>query len=261
MALILKLEVGIWSWRLEYPWLTLFRSVVGGSSYIAFYMSIVSLPLATATTVFFIAPILVTVLSIFVFKEQVGPRRWMAVLVGFAGVIVIINPAKGISDPAVFLALYAAVAYAVVVMITRHIGRAQSAISMAINSMLVYFVVAGACGLLFGGGELAYTGNPNLEFLLRGWVMPSSADLLLLLICSTLASVGFYGITMAYQYAEVSFIAPFEYLMMPLSVLWGYLIWSEMPPVTTYLGIALIITSGMYVLHRDNRLKQQQVSA
>ena len=256
MFLILKMETGSWSLKLKYPRLTIFRGIIGCSCYISFYMSIVSLPLATATTIFFIAPILVTVISVFLFKEQVGPRRWMAVIVGFTGVLMIVDPVGGIDDPAVYFALYAACSYAVVVIITRHIGRAQGAVSMALSSMLVFFGVSTICGLLFGQGQFTYQGHPGLEFLLRGWTTPSVDDLILLLLCSFLASVGFYGLIQAYRYAEASFIAPFEYLTMPLAVLWGYLFWGEVPPLTTYLGISLIIGSGLYVLHRETQLKR-----
>ncbi len=128
---------------------------------------------------------------------------------------------------------------------------------MALSSMLVFFFVSGICGLLFGGGQIAYQGHPSLEFLLRGWIVPSLDDLGLLLLCSLFASIGFYGLIQAYRYAEASFIAPFEYLTMPLAVLWGYLFWGEVPPLTTYLGISLIIGSGLYVLHRETKLKRQ----
>lgn len=82
MFWILKLETGNWALRVKHPWLLTLRGVVGCSCYISFYMSIVSLPLATATTIFFVAPILVTVISVFLFKEHVGLRRWVAVIIG-----------------------------------------------------------------------------------------------------------------------------------------------------------------------------------
>ncbi|MFT7673707.1 MAG: S-adenosylmethionine uptake transporter [Gammaproteobacteria bacterium] len=260
MFVILKLETGSWSPRLKHPWLTTIRGIVGCSCYISFYMSIASLPLATSTTIFFLAPIMVTVISIFVFKEHVGPRRWMAVIVGFMGIVVIVNPAEGVRDPAVFFALYSACTYAIVIIITRHVGPSQSAISLALNSMLIFFVVSGICGLVFGDGSLSFSDNPSLQFLLREWIVPSYGDLLLLLACSALASFGFYGLIQAYRHAEASFVAPFEYVTMPLAVLWGYLFWNEIPPLTTYLGILLIIGSGVYVLHREALVKRQALA-
>jgi drug/metabolite transporter (DMT)-like permease len=260
MFVILKLETGSWLPKLKYPWLTTLRGVIGCSCYISFYMSIASLPLATSTTIFFLAPIMVTVISIFIFKEQVGPRRWMAVIIGFMGVVVIVNPGEGVRDPAVFFALYSAVTYAIVIIITRYVGPSQSAIILTLNSMLVFFVVSGICGLAFGDGSLSFSDNPSLQFLLRAWIVPSSSDLLLLLACSALASFGFYGLIQAYRHAEASFVAPFEYATMPLAVLWGYLFWGEIPPFTTYLGISLIIGSGVYALHREAQLNRQSLA-
>lgn len=257
MLLILKMETGLWTPKFKSPRLMFLRGFIHCCCYISFYMSIVSLPLATATTIFFIAPILVTVISVFLFKEKVGPRRWVAVISGFAGVMIIVDPVAGIDDPAIYFALFSAISYSVSVIITRHIGKEQGAVSMALSSMLIFFLVSGLCGLIFGDGGVAYSGHPGLEFLLRGWTVPSTHDLLLLLACSLLGSIGLYGLIQAYRFAEVSFIVPFEYLAMPLAVLWGYLFWGEVPPVTTYLGIALIIGSGLYVLHRETVLKRR----
>jgi len=113
-------------------------------------------------------------------------------------------------------------------------------------------------GLIMGDGKFAGGGNPSLDFLFRAWVVPDRADLPLLLILGVFASVGGYFISQAYRLGEAALVAPFEYLAMPLSILLGLLIFDEWPDVVAWVGIALVLGSGLYTVWRENQLAKRQ---
>lgn len=231
--------------------LNLLRGCLGLSSYMAYYMSLQALPLAEATAIFFTAPLVVTMLSALVLRESIGMRRWSAILIGFAGVLMIVQPSQNSLSPASVLPFLAACTYATSIIITRHVGKMQSGASIAFYSMLVFTVVSGLAGLLIGRNDFNLISHPSVDFLLRPWVMPTILDAGIIGICGLIAASGFYCLAQGYKVAPASIVAPFEFIAMPLAVLWGWVVWSEVPNFLAFLGITTIIASGLYVLKRE----------
>lgn len=256
MALLVYWDGGFSSLRVKHPWLNLLRSLLGVCSYTAFYMSLASLPLAEVTAIFFVAPLSVTLFSALFLREAVGTRRWIAVIVGFAGVLVIVQPAGGGLEPAALLPLAAAITYACSMVMTRRIGRTQTGASLAFISMLVFVAASAVAGAIAGDGRFADESHPSLSFLLRAWVLPDEEGLLLIGICGFIAAFGFYCLSQGYRVAPASIVAPFEFVAMPLAIFWGIVFWGEYPPLSTLGGIALIIGGGLYALHREAARKR-----
>ena len=252
MAAMVVFRGGFSAFRTRHPFLLTLRSALMVSSYVLYYLAMAAVPIADVTAIFFVAPLVTTALSIFFLKESVGPRRWAAVGIGFVGVLVIVQPGGDSLDPAALFVLGSSAAYAGSLIITRRVGRTQSGASLAFFGMLGFIVISGIGGLAFGDGSLAGNGHPSLEFLFRAWVMPTPHEWLLLVACAFIASCGFYCLSQGYRVAPASVVAPFEYIAMPLAVIWGFTVWNEVPAATTFLGIALIIGSGLYVLHREH---------
>lgn len=252
MAVLVWLRGGFQAFRTRHPLLLAVRSFLMVISYVLYYLAMAAVPIADVTAIFFVAPLITTMFAIAFLKETVGLRRWAAVGIGFVGVVVIVRPGSGAMEPAALLALAASFSYAGSIMITRRVGRAQCGASLAFYGMLGFVVLSGIGGAAIGDGEFAGNAHPSLAFLTRGWAVPQAGDWVLIGVCAAIATCGFYCLSQGYRVAPASVAAPFEYVAMPLAVIWGLAVWREVPAVTTYLGIALIVGSGFYVLHREH---------
>ena len=253
--------IGWLAWRerdavvfsIQQPWLHAVRGSLGLLSFTTYYMAIAALPLATVAALAFAAPLFVTALSALVLHESVDGRAWRAVLVGFVGVLVVMRPGAAAFDPAALLAVLSALCYALTQTITRQLGRTHSGATIVLTATLVAAVVAGASGLIAGGGGREGGLHPSLAFLVRGWRIPSWDALARMTVCGLIAAVGIYCLTQAYRVAPASTVAPFEYIMIAWAVLWGYLVWGDVPGPSTVIGVATTVGAGVYVLHHQAR--------
>lgn len=251
MALFVFWEGGFSTLRTPQAGLQVTRGLLQLFSYMTYYMGLAVLPIADNTAIFFVSPLFVTVFSMIFLGEKVGLRRFLAVLAGFGGVLVIVQPGSGTFGIAALLPLVAAVTYSGSIMITRKLGRAHTGASMAFYAMMTFLVVSSFAGAVVGDGSYATNIHPSLDFLTRSWQTPTLRDMMLLVLCGVIAACGFYCLAQGYRIAQPSVVAPFEYVAMPLAALWGFAVWDEIPGMTTILGISLIVFSGLYVLHRE----------
>ncbi len=219
-----------------------------------FFLGLAAMELATAVAIFFVSPLVITVFSVIFLGETVGPRRWGAIIVGFAGVLIILRPGSDAFQLASLLPLVAAVAYAGIHMITRKIGGTESAATMAVYIQLTFIAVCVLIGLLVGDGRFGEQADPSLRFLLRAWEWPVVADYWIFAVLGFGVGVAGFLISQAYRVAEAAFVAPFEYLAMPLAVLWGYVVFAEVPDRLTLVGAALILGAGLFSLWRETRV-------
>ncbi len=251
LAIFVPLEGGYRNLATRRPALHLARGLAIVCANIMFLMGLASLPLGEATALFFIAPLFITVLSVLLLGERVGPRRWIAVLVGLSGIVVMLRPGDEIFRAAALFPVAAAFAYASMQIMTRKLGVAEKASTMAFYIQITFIAVSSGIGLSVGDGRFAGGTGPSLEFLLRAWVWPSGGDALIILGIGGLNAMGAYLISQAYRTSEAGLIAPFEYLAMPLAVFWGVVMWGDWPDAVTWIGIALIGGSGLYVFYRE----------
>ena len=241
------------------PWLHAARGALGLVSFTSYYMALAAMPMATVTAVAFAAPLFVTVLSARVLGEPVDRSSWLAVLVGFVGVLVVLRPGARTFEPAALLALLSALTYASSQTITRELGRTNSGASIAFTSTLVAVVVAAVSGLVAGGGgDRGADLHPSLAFLVRGWAAPSWGDFGRMVLCGLISGVGMYCFTQGYRVAPPSTVAPFEYVMIGWSALWGYVFWGDVPGPTTLVGVAATVAGGVYVLQHQARSQRER---
>lgn len=251
LAILVPLEGGYAGLRTRRWKLHLLRGLAVVVANMTFFTGLASLPLGEATAIFFIAPLLITLLSVPLLGEKVGLRRLLAILVGLAGVVVMLRPGSSGFQWAFLFPLTAALAYALLQIMTRKLGMAEKASTMAFYIQLTFVLVSGSIGLAVGHGGFAGSGNPSFEFLLRAWVWPSTGDFLIMLVIGTLNGMGGYLISQAYRVSQAALIAPFEYLAVPLAVFWSVMIWGEWPDAIAWLGISLIAGAGLYVFYRE----------
>jgi len=223
----------------------------------AFFLGIATLPLAEGVALFFVAPLIITVFSVVFLKETVGPRRWVAVVLGLVGVGIMLRPGTEAFQPAALLPIASAFGYAGLHIMTRHIGRTESSAALAFYIQVTFILVSGVIGLAVGDGRFAGSGDPSLEFMLRAWTMPSPRDWAILAVVGLASACGGFLIGQAYKLSEAALVAPFEYLSIVMAVIWGRVIFGERPDIVALLGISLILFSGLYMIWREAKMRRQ----
>ena len=229
-------------------WLAL-RGLILVVSYTSYYLAIPAMPLAQVIALWFTTPLFVVALAGPLLGERVGPERWIATIIGFAGVLVMVKPFSAAFDIAALLPVVSAVTYGTAQLMARRMGVTESAAVMSFYQNLMYFLIAGLVALWLGDGRFAGGDNGSLDFLLRPWVTPTTEHLLMLAACGPIAAAGMVLLTQAYRMAEANFVTSFEYTSIIWATLGGWYFWNEIPDIYTFVGAALIVGAGLYVLY------------
>lgn len=229
------------------------RGVLNFFAYTSYYLALAALPLATTVALYFTAPLFITALSILFLGERVTGGRWIALVAGFAGTLVMLRPGSALFDWAALLPVTAGLFYGAAMVMTRVIGVRDTAAAMAFYSNIVFLSGALMLSLIFGGGRFDGTAHESLDFLMRGWAWPALGDLLLMMACGLVAAIGLTLLTQAYRMAEATLVAPFEYTALFWGVLWGWIMWGDWPDAIAWLGIAILIGAGLVLLYTDRR--------
>jgi drug/metabolite transporter (DMT)-like permease len=124
---------------------------------------------------------------------------------------------------------------------------------------MTFIMVSAGLGLLMGDGKFAGTTDPSLSFLFRAWVLPPVGDYWVLVLLGVASAFGGFFISQAYRVSEAALVAPFEYIAMPMAIVWGILVFDEWPDGVALAGIALILGSGLYMIWREARLAEVDV--
>ena len=224
------------------PGLHAFRAFTGAAAIIALFIGLRELPLADVVSLTFGGPIFVTVASIFFLSEKVGIKRWSAVFLGFIGMLLIVQPAFidlnfYYITPIIFCIFFACVAISV-----RSLSKTEPNYRIAF-----YFTLL--CSLL--GIATFFKGD---------WILPNRVDLGIFIIMGLCGSVANLLLTQSYRLAEASLVTPIKYLSLVFAIVFGFLIWSEIPKLLTLFGALLVITSSLIIFMRENKLKKQIIN-
>ena len=219
------------------PFLHFRRCVSGLVAIIAIFIALRKLPLATVVSITFAAPIFTTIMSIFFLSEKVGLYRWLAVLVGFIGILIISEP--GFSS----LNFY----YIYPIIFCLGLSYVAIAIKQLSSTEPVWLI-----GLYFSFSIMIM----SFFTLPQGWIMPNLKDLFLLCMVGILGGLANLWLTQSYKYAEVSLVTPLKYLALLFAIFFGYIFWDETPTIKTLLGAALVIISSIIIFRREIYLKK-----
>ena len=252
LLVFVPLEGGIKNLLTKQLTLHILRGFGIGIANLCFFSSLISLPLGEAMAIFFIAPVLISLLSVFILKEKGHLERWLAVLVGLIGVLLILRPSFEDFNPATILPLIAAFSYAMVQIITCKLGEKEKASTMAFFVQLNLIVFSAVFGLFFGDGTLANPSQPIINFLFRVWILPSWIDGLIMCGLGLLNGIGIYFISQAYRNSRAIVIAPFEFVAIPLAIFWSIIIFGDWPDIVSWLGILLIAGAGLFIIFHEN---------
>jgi len=261
----LQFEGGWAALRTERPWLHVLRGILVVIANMSFFLALAVLPLADVTALFFVAPLFITLLSIPLLGEKVGPLRLGAVLVGFIGVVIMQRPWESsdsltASRIVLLLPVLAAFTYALNQLMTRKLGVKAPASTLAIYIQGTFLIVSVLFFLGAGDGRFAAQfDNPSMQFLLRAWIWPEGGDRLVLLGMGVNGALIGYCLSQAYRLADAATVAPFEYVGLPLAVFWGLVIFGDLPTWEVWTGIALILASGLFVFFREQAKAKQTI--
>ena len=220
------------------PTLHLKRCLSGLIAIIAIFIALRKLPLATVVSISFAAPIFTTIFSIFFLNEKVGLYRWLAVIVGFVGIVIISEP--GFSS----LNIY----YIYPIIFCLGLSYVAIAIKQLSSSEPIWLI-----GFYFSFSIMI----TSLFTIPQGWVMPNFTDLILLSLVGILGGIANLLLTQSYKFADVSLVTPLKYLALVFAIIFGYFIWNEIPTSKTLFGASLVIVSSIIIFRREMFLKKQ----
>lgn len=224
----IRIRTPQWKWML-------FRSVLTTFALICGFYSITVLPLATATVLFFTAPLFVTVLAVPFFGETVGWRRGLATLAGFIGTVIVLRPGVEGFDPNMLVAIGSSVLFAIVLLLGKRLSRTD-----AISTMMVYAMVV--------------SGLASMPVALYQWQVPNWQEWILLMSVAGFGTLRGFSDTKGYATGEASVMAPFQYFRIVVVAVAAYFLFNEIPDLPTVIGAAVIIGSSLYIAQREATL-------
>lgn len=253
VAVLLYFNGGLASLKTSNLKVQLIRGGTMFAAYIFFFMALSAIPYSLNNALFFSGPLFITLLSIPILKEKVGWLRGGAVIAGFVGVIIAVNPAGAHFDPAAFLSVASALTYAMSIIATRILDDTPQSITAYTTG--VYLLGCLLLGPIFANINSTST-HPSIEFLTKAWVTPTSRDTLLILLIAFCWGLGMVMLSAAYRDTPVAILAPFEYFSIAYGLFFGYLFWREIPTLSMLIGVTLIVVSGLFIIYRENRTVQ-----
>ena len=225
-------------YKTERAFLHFKRCIAGLVAIVAIFIALRKLPLATVVSITFAAPIFTTIMSIFLLSEKVGLYRWLAVIVGFIGILIISEP--GLNS----LNLY--YIYPIIFCLgLSYVAIAIKKLSSTEPVWLISFYFS--ISIMF----LSFFTVP------QGWILPSIIDMILLSLLGILGGLANLWLTQSYKFSDVSLVTPLKYLALVFAIIFGYIIWDEVPTLKTLIGSALVIISSIIIFRREIFYKKQ----
>ncbi|WP_246707822.1 DMT family transporter [Ensifer oleiphilus] len=243
---------GLRALRPKRLWLNLLRGVLLAAAALFFFISVKYMPLADVFAIYFVEPFILTCLSALILRERVDWRRWLAIGIGFAGAMIVIQPSFAAFGATSLLPVACATVFAFYLLLNRAVGMADSPLTMQ--------TIAGIGGTLFMVGVIAIGDGmgvadfePSLPKTTLGWV--------LVVILGALSGYGHLLVVKAFQAAPVSLLAPFAYFEIVTATALGYLIFGDFPSLSKWLGIAIIVVSGLFMIWRERQAGNRSIEA
>ena len=237
--------------KTHYPFLTLLRVICFFFGFSFFYISLTFMTLAMTSALFFSCPFFMSMFAKFFLKEQIGIRRWSAIVVGFIGVIIVLDPNWEDFDYFKLAPFACAICYSCSMTITKYTSDKDS-IYTQMTWLYIFATFAGLMiFLITGDGKFNTFTDPTMQFIVREWFTNPSASWPYVLVMGIVASISFFCVFSAYSIASPSIVSLFEYSYIVWAMLAGYILFETIPVPRTFLGAAIIIAAGFYIYFRE----------
>ena len=249
------------SLKTYYPILTLVRVVLHFLAFSAFFISLTYMPLATANALFFSCPFFVSIFAKFFLNEHIGIRRWSAIVFGFVGVFIVLDPNFSDFEYKSLLPVGCAFFYAASMTITKYTSDKDDVNTQLFYFYLIALILCGIIYLFMGNGQFNNSNfDSTTQFIFRDWFSNFEYTWKFILFFGVAASIAFLCIFSAYIVASPSVVSLFEYTLIIMSMIPGYFLFYEVPSTRTFLGVGCIIAAGVYIYFRE-RVKEQYIAS
>ena len=249
------------SLKTYYPILTLVRVVLHFLAFSAFFISLTYMPLATANALFFSCPFFVSIFAKFFLNEHIGIRRWSAIVFGFVGVFIVLDPNFSDFEYKSLLPVGCAFFYAASMTITKYTSDKDDVNTQLFYFYLIALILCGIIYLFMGNGQFNNSNfDSTTQFIFRDWFSNFDYTWKFILFFGFAASIAFLCIFSAYIVASPSVVSLFEYSLIIMSMIPGYFLFDEVPSTRTFLGVGCIIAAGVYIYFRE-RVKEQYIAS
>ena len=258
ILLFLKLTKKPIVFKIKYPLLTSIRVVLFFFGFSSFYISLTVMPLATATALFFVTPFLITIFAHFFLKEEIGIRRWSAVIIGFVGVYIILDPNFNNFDYLSLTPILCAFCYSLSMIIIKKTSDKDSVYTQTFTFYIGAIFISSIFYFVIGDGQYNASNHIASQFIFKEWFANLEDSILLMVATGITASVAFLLLFSAYSIASPSVVSPFEYSILFWSSLSGWIFFNEIPGVNTIVGMIIIVSCGIYIFMRE-RVQEQSI--
>jgi len=242
--------------KTQYPLLTFCRVILFFFGFSSFYISLTVLPLGFATALFFVTPFLITIFAHFFLKEEIGIRRWSAVVVGFIGVYITLNPDFNNFNYLSLLPILCAFCYSLSMIIIKKTSEKDSVYTQTFTFYFGAIIFSTIFYFLIGDGQYNTSDHPASQFIFREWFVDLKSSILFMATTGLTATVAFLLLFTAYSIASPAVVSPFEYSILLWSPLIGWIYFNEIPSLNTVIGILIIVSSGIYIFMREKAQEQ-----
>tara|TARA_B100000902_G_C27193233_1_gene855030 strand:- start:220 stop:1170 length:951 start_codon:yes stop_codon:yes gene_type:complete len=242
-----------------YPFLTTFRIILFFFGFSSFYISLTYMSLAMANALFFSSPFFVSILAIIFLKEKVGIRRWLAILMGFIGVFIVLNPKFNDFDYMKLAPIVCAFCYAASMTITKYTSQKDNSYTQMLHLYFGATIISILFFIFTGEGQFNTFEDPTFQFIFREWFTNPTYAWPIIILMGFIGAFAFYCIFNAYSIASPSVVSLYEYSLMIWSILIGYLLFDNIPTVRTFIGVSIIIGAGIYIYLRE-KVKDQLIA-
>ena len=242
--------------KTQYPLLTFCRVILFFFGFSSFYISLTVLPLGFATALFFVTPFLITIFAHFFLKEEIGIRRWSAVVVGFIGVYITLNPDFNNFNYLSLLPILCAFCYSLSMIIIKKTSEKDSVYTQTFTFYFGAIIFSTIFYFLIGDGQYNTSDHPASQFIFREWFVDLESSILFMVATGLTATVAFLLLFTAYSIASPTVVSPFEYSILLWSPLIGWIYFNEIPSLNTVIGILIIVSSGIYIFMREKAQEQ-----
>jgi len=235
----------------HYPLLTSVRVILFFFGFSSFYISLTIMPLATATALFFASPFLITIFAIFFLKEEVGMRRWSAVIIGFIGVYIILNPDFNDFDYLSLTPVLCAFCYALSMIIIKKTSDKDDVYSQMFHFYIFAIIISLIIYFFMGDGQYNNFDHPASQFIFRKWFSNLEFSLPYMIFIGVIGATGFLCFFTAYRVASPAVVSPFEYSILVWASLNGWIFFDEIPSQRAIVGMILIVSGSIYIFIRE----------
>ena len=256
ILIFLKLKKEKIVFKTQYPLLTFCRVILFFFGFSSFYISLTVLPLGFATALFFVTPFLITIFAHFFLKEEIGIRRWSAVVVGFIGVYITLNPDFNNFNYLSLLPILCAFCYSLSMIIIKKTSEKDSVYTQTFTFYFGAIIFSTIFYFLIGDGQYNTSDHPASQFIFREWFVDLESSILFMVATGLTATVAFLLLFTAYSIASPAVVSPFEYSILLWSPLIGWIYFNEIPSLNTVIGILIIVSSGIYIFMREKAQEQ-----